>query len=129
MTTEDDFQRAMDANRADRHTFLVFADWLDDRDDPRAAGYRALGMLGSAPYCINQSAFVWYSSQQATGADPPSDLPDDWFEAIGARSPRDGRKKKFFESRREAHDAAARAFTKLTDDQRAAILATAEVTA
>lgn len=43
MTTEDDFQRMLDENPGDHTTRLVFADWLDERGDPRAAGYRALG--------------------------------------------------------------------------------------
>ena len=33
MTTEDDFQRALDANPDDWQTRLVFADWLEDRGD------------------------------------------------------------------------------------------------
>ena len=36
MTTEDDFQQALDANPDDHHTRLVFADWLQERGDPRA---------------------------------------------------------------------------------------------
>ncbi len=43
MTTEDDFQAALDANPDDWQTRLVFADWLDERGDARAEGYRALG--------------------------------------------------------------------------------------
>ena len=43
MTTEDDFQAALDANPNDWQTRLVFADWLDERGDVRASGYRALG--------------------------------------------------------------------------------------
>ena len=43
VTTEDDFQRALDKNPDDWQTRLVFADWLEERDDPRAEGYRALG--------------------------------------------------------------------------------------
>src|SRR5262245_54586051 len=45
MTTEDDFQRTLDATPEDWQTRMVFADWLDERGDPRAAGYRALGKL------------------------------------------------------------------------------------
>ena len=49
MTTEDDFQAALDTNPGDWQTRLVFADWLQERDDPRAEGYRALGLLRRAP--------------------------------------------------------------------------------
>jgi uncharacterized protein (TIGR02996 family) len=58
MTTEDDFQRALDEHPKDWQTRLVFADWLQDRDDPRAAGYRAMGELRAA-----MSRYVpdWYT--------------------------------------------------------------------
>lgn|GEM_PF-1384495 len=50
MTTEDDFQSALDANPDDWQTRLVFADWLEERGDRRAEGMRALGMLRLWPY-------------------------------------------------------------------------------
>lgn len=40
MTTEDDFQNHLDLNPLDFHTRLVFADWLEERDDPRGPAYR-----------------------------------------------------------------------------------------
>jgi uncharacterized protein (TIGR02996 family) len=49
MTTEDDFQRAPAAAPRAWQTLLVFADWLAQRDDPRADGYRALGLRRFAP--------------------------------------------------------------------------------
>lgn len=58
MTAEDDFQLALDANPHDWHTRLVFADWLQDRDDPRAEAYRALGRLRVHPVLIQMSADV-----------------------------------------------------------------------
>ena len=36
MTKEDDFQKALDAHPEDWQTRLVFADWLQERGDPRA---------------------------------------------------------------------------------------------
>jgi uncharacterized protein (TIGR02996 family) len=36
VTTEDDLRRAIDADPEDRHTLLVFSDWLRDRGDKRA---------------------------------------------------------------------------------------------
>lgn len=50
MTTEDDFQSKLDADPTDWQTRLVLADYLDERDDRRAAGYRALGQLRLRPY-------------------------------------------------------------------------------
>jgi uncharacterized protein (TIGR02996 family) len=34
--TDDDFQRAIEAQPGDRTLRLVFADWLEERADPRA---------------------------------------------------------------------------------------------
>ena len=39
MTTEDDFQTALDANPEDWQTRLVFADWLEDNGDPQRADF------------------------------------------------------------------------------------------
>ena len=41
MTTEDDFVRTIEAAIGDPFVRLVFADWLDDRGDPRGAWVRA----------------------------------------------------------------------------------------
>src|SRR5262249_14717448 len=45
VTTEDEFQQLLDANPEDRQTRLVFADWLQERNDPRAEGGRAIAVL------------------------------------------------------------------------------------
>lgn len=50
MTTEAEFQAMLDANPSDGHTRMVFADWLQERDDPRAEGYRWMGMNGVYPF-------------------------------------------------------------------------------
>jgi uncharacterized protein (TIGR02996 family) len=60
VTTEDDFQAALDAHPKDWQTRLVFADWLDERGDPRAEGYRALGTLSLCPdYCAQALKKPW----------------------------------------------------------------------
>ena len=64
MTTEDDFHRALDANPDDWQTRLVFADWLDDRGDPRAEGYRALGHLRLCPFV--DATFYWWTTLPAS---------------------------------------------------------------
>jgi uncharacterized protein (TIGR02996 family) len=43
MTDEHAFQTALDENPANHAMRLVFADWLEERGDWRAAGYRYMG--------------------------------------------------------------------------------------
>ena len=59
MTTEDHFQAALDENPSDWQTRLVLADWLQDRDDPRADGYRVLGRLRRWPLAEPLGAYIW----------------------------------------------------------------------
>ncbi len=122
MTTEEDFQRALDANRTDRLTHLVFADWLQDRDDERAEGYRALAACGLSPFEI-YGAGLWYNAAKVVVPDDPeSNLPPDWYESLGS-----GRRRPMgytkFESTATARDAAALAFAKLPAERRAELLA------
>lgn len=46
---EKEFQAALDANPLDHTIRLVLADWLEERGDERAAGYRLLGSMQKAP--------------------------------------------------------------------------------
>jgi uncharacterized protein (TIGR02996 family) len=135
MTTEDDFNRALDANPADWQTRLVFADWLDERADPRAEGYRALGAARLYPLLAQGNyATSWYfhsgqngvMSSHGTIAQPVNMLPEDWIRAVKAgaynRSNNDlwvG----YTTVRREAEDAVARAFATLPPARRAELLA------
>jgi uncharacterized protein (TIGR02996 family) len=48
--SESEFQAALDAHPDDHVTRLVFADWLEGEGDPRAEGYRALGLLRRSPH-------------------------------------------------------------------------------
>lgn len=135
MTTEEDFQRALDANPDDWQCRQVFADWLQERNDPRADGYRALGASRVAPYAEesgsgwkgygrtdNASNLVAAPGGVAAGAL----LPPDWFELV-----RDGNQYPnwtptawaYWRSRREAEDAAALAFARLSHRRRAELLA------
>src|SRR6266545_3689729 len=88
MTTEDDFHRALDANIDDWQTRLVFADWLQERGDPRAEGYRALGLLRRRPHCMvqNRHRCHWFARAgvecPGTKELPECQLPTDWFSAI-----------------------------------------------
>lgn len=120
MTTEDDFQRQLDAAPDDHQTRLVFADWLDERNDPRAAGYRALGALrkhtrdeGSQHCWTKLGETDWCSFNGHEGLD------DDWFDLItNPHQPVHA----VFGSRREAEDAAALVFGQLPERRRRQIL-------
>lgn len=123
MTTEDDFQRQLDANPDDHHTRLVFADWLQERDDPRATGYRALGVLGRNADRPNLKCPYWYKSEFGSGSHA---LPNAWYALLdmpgkgSANCPQWG---KGMATRRECENAAALAFARLSAERRAELLA------
>lgn len=124
MTTEDDFQKALDARPDDHVTRLVFADWLEERDDPRAEGYRALGLLRKYP-CYGGSAevdFIWYANGAVV---EHANIGKLWVDALWEMSG-DSPAEVYWPvkplSRREADDAAAIAFSKLSPERRAELL-------
>jgi uncharacterized protein (TIGR02996 family) len=135
VTTEDDFQAALDTNPTDWQTRLVFADWLQERNDPRADGYRALGQLRVSPCHFGSDIFdaeartkmsagglyrdKWWWCASPDEKFRPHFLPDSWFPAV--RVP-------LFTTRREAEDAAALAFGKLLPKRRAKMLAATPAT-
>jgi uncharacterized protein (TIGR02996 family) len=143
MTTEDDFQKQLDAHPDDDHTRLVFADWLQERADPRADGYRALGVGSKRPRPDWQESgakrrfFTWFKREkQSDRKYHPNSLPGDWFLRLkgGKQFSDDGTavtsKDRYilgdwtdYPSRREAEDAAALAFAKLPPEVRAELLA------
>lgn len=113
--TEDDFQRHLDANPADGWARQLFADWLDDREEyERAAGYRALGVLGRCPLRAADGRWVWLIAYQGCEGGPydPASKPQVWDDACPWQHG----------TRRAADDAAALAFARLPADVRAAIL-------
>ncbi len=126
MTDEErGFQSALDSDPLDMTTRLVFADWLQDRDDPRAAGYRALVALDRQPYYTHFYSWGEWAVHREVDK---SVLPEAWitklFEIFG-------KGKVTITSlgcyagwyrRHEAEDAAALAFSKLTQEQQAEIL-------
>ena len=127
MTTEDDFHKALNAKPEDWQTRLVFADWLDDRGDPRAEGYRALGQLRLRPLKIKKRN--WWTAQ---GDGPPTHnhLPPDWFELVAGYPHRADGKWRWptefdnrRDNRRQVEDAAALAFGKLPPPRRGELLA------
>src|SRR5829696_4545434 len=83
MTTEDDFNAALDAKPEDWQTRLVYADWLQERGDPRAEGYRALGVLRLRPKREGEGEGGTWAYQGGVADDYPAchTLPRDWFDA------------------------------------------------
>lgn len=139
MTTEDDFHRMLDANPDDHHTRLVFADWLQERGDPRAEGYRALGMLKRRPdnygRAENPAGQKFYTAPEAFDLfgeginHPDSVLPADWFQALDTDHKTDqGNERywRYFTGRRPTEDAAALAFAKLPPERQAEITQSAQ---
>jgi uncharacterized protein (TIGR02996 family) len=130
VTTEDDFQSALDANPNDWQTRLIFADRLDERSDRRADGYRALGMQRLRPNAWHQNAgstHWWWGGDRRAWRDNPNIavLPPDWFEALAAKNCADDVWPVHDDpnTRREAEDATAHAFAALPAERRSDLLA------
>jgi uncharacterized protein (TIGR02996 family) len=139
VTTEEDFVKTLDANPEDWQTRLVFADWLQERGDPRAEGYRALGVLQRVPrpYTEGDKAGIWAGATEFTlwkflKTEEPQRLPPDWFEEIPRddKNPDDasGHSYRSRPTRRAIEDAAALAFAKLPPERRAELLVTKRAT-
>jgi uncharacterized protein (TIGR02996 family) len=62
VTTEDDFQSALDKNPHDWQTRLVFADWLQEHNDPRAEGYRIMGTLRLYT-ALSIDGYAWFNGR------------------------------------------------------------------
>lgn len=131
MTREDDFHIALDNDPDDWQTRMVFADWLQDRGDARADGYRALA-LRHLPDRTSDHARVlmWHWWRRGDdGSSYPSErvsLPADWYDRFPAGkylSTVTSPERRDFPTRREAEDEAARAFAQLPPERRAELLA------
>jgi len=135
VTTEKDFEKMLDACPTDWDTRKIFADWLQDRDDPRAEGIRALAFYQEFP-ALDEA--TWFNRDQYTSSYKlPSGrkhhegfLPKDWFDLIEGYDSRDREWWKDFSpkhksgrsSRARAEDAAALAFAKLPEERRQELL-------
>jgi uncharacterized protein (TIGR02996 family) len=122
VTTEDDFQSALDKDPEDWQTRLVFADWLQDRDDLRAEGYRALGELRRWPHGAHgRDGSLWsYHGGRGRykGGVAPADnaLPLLWISALAQYSVSPASwGVPHADSRREAEDRAALALLSIPD--------------
>jgi len=129
MNDEQAFNTFLDANPTDHHARQVFADFLQDRSDPRAPGYRKLGKLEKYPMPMSWSAdqdsdhfikFIGFVNL-AQHPDPdknswhPCALPNWWLSLVKQRplTPNEPNVK-YFRSRQEAEEAAAQAFALIT---------------
>jgi uncharacterized protein (TIGR02996 family) len=132
VTTEEDFRAMIDANPLDFGTLLVFADWLDDRDDSRAEAWRALGVQRVAVFDAEGGKTPrWIAPERYTfgdyrcGPDDHSLLPDDWFsQCAGIVGPDrvnlvDPGSWFGLPTAREAYDVAVTAFLQLSAERRA----------
>ena len=129
MTPEEQaFQAAMDVRPTDWTAYLVFADWLQDRDDPRADGYRALAAMrlevldGDAE---SGFGFTWYNRGHAYSSvfGREAELPGLWFMMLEGEK-RGGNWYVDFDTNAKARDEAALAWSRgLTPLQQELILA------
>lgn len=135
MTTEDDFQAALDRDPKDWQTRLVFADWLDDRGDARGQGYRALGHLRLCPWtnenhvdALGPAPRQWGWVELDAGKPYGSHLPFSWIarladaKAVPLASGVGTRYASQYPTRRQADDDAATAFARLSPHQKARYL-------
>ena len=127
MTSEEDFQRMLDKAPDDYATRLVFADWLQDRGDPRAEAYRALGVnrmffcnrfSESKKWIPHKPASVFRMIQGCIAG--PRQVPLDWFVLIEGSVPHTGWVT--FPNRRAAEEAVVRAFLCLSEIRREELL-------
>lgn len=133
MTTEDDFWNAIEADRQDRLTFAVFADWLDDRGDPRGPVVRMLGVRGRRPCQVGEgetATFRWFD-QSALNTFPGINggdrerltrtgcvLPHDWYRKLPRAHVRDDWiQSRDFGSERGAFEEVVKAFLKLDPEK------------
>jgi uncharacterized protein (TIGR02996 family) len=121
VTTEDDFQKKLDENPDDWQTRLVFADWLEERGDERASGYRALARLNLKPGFTKAwekdgpGRFDWWYWTRISG-NGQAQLRNEHYETVAAFNQMPDWECiwwAYFRSRREAEDAAAIALVKL----------------
>jgi uncharacterized protein (TIGR02996 family) len=129
VTTEEDFQRELDEHPEDWDTRLVFADWLEERGDPRADGYRAIARQKRRPLKSQrqrENGVVWWWWHRFGGTFY-NHVPDDWFDLL---PPGPGSKMFWpsqagpenLRSRRECEDALALAFGRLPEVRRRQLL-------
>lgn len=107
-TTETAFQAALEEDPTSSATRLVFADWLEEQGDPRAAGYRWMGNNGKYPKEATSLLFIgeswdwWRESAYAIG---PSVLPAAVFDKLRGGQTRSASDYREYPTRRAAEEA------------------------
>lgn len=130
MNDEEAFQAALDARPNDHTTRLVFADWLQDRGDERAEGYRMMAfarMVPAGPKKESQKGQrIWWWLETIAGRSHNcnvksywhSHLTTRWVESPEGCHPSWSGERVAYLTRREAEDNAARAWMKVSADKR-----------
>lgn len=128
------FQAALDAQIEDDTARLVFADWLDDRDDPRATGYRLLAAFRLRPSLLYGdhppgAKGNWGWSSSVTGRPCKAVLKSYWWNALthveyhpGFGPPGYRARNAWYPTRAVAEDDAAAAVSRLTEFNRRALI-------
>lgn len=136
MTTEDEFQAALDVKPDDWNLRLAFAKWLHTQNDPRADGMRAIAAQRLC-FCdqraSGQGGFMWIPQERAvvwelSDSTPEdwTDMPPDWFEELRGGDLDESlhvSSSVVYPNRRAADDAAALAFAQLPAQRQAELLA------
>jgi uncharacterized protein (TIGR02996 family) len=95
MVDEAVFRTALDAEPLNAALRLVYSDWLEERGDARALGYRWMGEFGKWPYDWSASEFVpgfdtfdWYLEDGGASWDVPRHcrLPEEFRKFFNART-------------------------------------------
>jgi uncharacterized protein (TIGR02996 family) len=104
------FHRHLDAAPADSAARLLLAEWLDERGDWRASGYRWMGECAKRPW-MGDGRPTWFNDRRGVRRHAPEDIGPDIFEKIagGQRSVRVGWVD--FDTRHAAEEALAAALT------------------
>lgn len=130
MTTEDDFHAVLDAHPRDWQTRLVFADWLDERGDPRAEGYRMMGHARMAPHGprnpTQEGQTQWGWLETVTGRNSGCNVKSYWHQYLTTRWQEApvgmhvswAGERVVYDTRREAEDDAAVAWLKVDPKKR-----------
>jgi uncharacterized protein (TIGR02996 family) len=87
VTSERDFYAAMDAEPDNIDVRGIFADWLEERNDPTAAGWRALWVGGYRAWWFSGSKNwgFWISEGKIPryrNISAACIIPDDWFRLV-----------------------------------------------
>jgi uncharacterized protein (TIGR02996 family) len=122
MTEEEDFRRQLDLRPDDHHTRLVYADWLDDRGDPRGPGYRALGVLAKVPRLTVGGEWAYANWDVPDRHDA---LPPDWFKGLRRGLYNSDGRVRSYVRRYNAEDDAALAFARLPAERQRELLSRA----